>query len=288
LINIQVFPICVYYLSERKREVLTMNQMNVTKPKALVEKIEKIVKLAPDIFKITISSQYVSQNALPGQFINIRCSEGMVPLLRRPISICDTNIEKGTFDIVFGVRGKGTELLSRKTAGEYLDFTGPLGNSFDIDEKYKSISVVGGGIGIFPLLFALRKSKALNKNSYLGFRSKDYVILEEEFRNISDLCVSTDDGSYANCGLVTIPFEKAIKNEKPDIIYACGPAPMIKAVVATSASNNIKCQISLEENMGCGIGACLVCVCKTKLGEGFKYSHVCKDGPVFWSDEVIL
>lgn len=255
----------------------------------LKEKITALDKLAPGIFKMTIKSEYVAQAARPGQFVNVKCSEGINALLRRPISICNVEKKNNTFDIVFQIKGIGTEYLSQKSIGSEVDIIAPLGNPFDISGENKKIAVIGGGIGIFPLLNLLKESKADEKYTFLGFRSKEFIVLEEAFNEVSTgLFISTDDGSSGYKGLVTDLLEKEIEKNNIDMIYTCGPTPMIKKVVDIAHKNNIKCQVSLEQRMGCGIGACLVCACKTKLGDEWEYSHVCKDGPVFWSNEVIF
>lgn len=257
--------------------------------KILNEKVEMVEKLSESIYKMRINSEYIVENAKPGQFVNIKCCEGINALLRRPISICNVDKLKKTVDIVFQIKGIGTEYLSKKSKGDKLDLIGPLGNPFTILEEYKNIAVVGGGIGIFPLLYLLNEVKDAKKSAFLGFRSKNFVVLKDEFKKACDgVIISTDDGSEDYKGLITEPLEEEIKNNKFDIIYTCGPTPMIKKVVDIANKNNIKCQVSLEQRMGCGIGACLVCACKTKSDDGWKYSHVCKDGPVFWSDEVIF
>jgi dihydroorotate dehydrogenase electron transfer subunit len=257
--------------------------------KVLRETVEKTEQLAKSIYRMTIKSDFVSSNARPGQFVNVKCSEGINALLRRPISICKVDKDRGTFDIVFQIKGIGTEYLSQKKSGSEIDIIAPLGDTFDIDSKYKKIAVVGGGIGIFPLLYILREMKDAEKRAYIGFRNKDFAVLTDEFEsNSSVLNISTDDGSMGYKGLVTDILENDLKSCKFDIIYACGPTPMLKKVVDIAGRNNIKCQVSMEQRMGCGIGACLVCACKTKKDEGWEYSHVCKDGPVFWSEEVIF
>lgn len=258
-------------------------------PKVLLEEIKSIEKLAPAIFKMTINSEYVAQNALPGQFVNVKCSEGINALLRRPISICSVDKPNNTFDIVFQIKGIGTEYLSQKAIGSTVDIIAPLGNPFTISEEFKKIAVIGGGIGTFPLLYLLKEIEASKKDAFLGFRSKDFIVLKEEFEAASsELLISTDDGSAGYNGLVIDLLIKKLEKEKYDIIYTCGPMPMIKRVTEIAKATEIKCQVSLEQRMGCGIGACLVCACKTKLGDDWEYSHVCKDGPIFWSDEVIF
>ncbi|NLL06195.1 MAG: dihydroorotate dehydrogenase electron transfer subunit [Clostridiaceae bacterium] len=257
--------------------------------KVISEKVEKVEQLAKSIYRMTIKSAYISENAKPGQFVNVKCSEGINALLRRPISICKVDKDRGTFDIVFQIKGIGTEYLAQKTATSEVDLIAPLGNTFNIDAKHEKIAVVGGGIGIFPLLYLLRELKDVEKRAYLGFRNKDFAVLLDEFEaNCNVLNISTDDGSMGYKGLVTDILENDLKSCNFDIIYTCGPMPMIKRVVEIAHKNNIKCQVSMEQRMGCGIGACLVCACKTKKEESWEYSHVCKDGPVFWSDEVIF
>lgn len=258
-------------------------------PGILTEKILQVEKIAPVIFKMTIASEYIASNALPGQFVNIRCSDGVNALLRRPISICKVDRTKSTFDIVFQIRGTGTELLSRMQPGESADLLGPLGNSFDLDAKYSRIAVIGGGIGIFPLLFLLNQSKAKVKKGYLGFRNSDFIVLEEEFKKASDgLLLSTDDGSAGYHGLVTDMLAKDLKNGTFDMLYSCGPTPMIKQVIKLADQYGIPCQVSMEQRMGCGIGACLVCACKTRYGDDWEYSHICKDGPVYRSSDLLF
>lgn len=258
-------------------------------PKVLQEKISSIEKIAAAIYKMSIASEYVAQNAEPGQFVNVKCSEGINALLRRPISICSVDRVNNSFDIVFQIKGIGTEYLSQKTIGSTVDIIAPLGKPFTISEQYKKVAVVGGGIGIFPLLYLLKEVEAVKKDAFLGFRNKDFIVLKEEFESSCDeLHISTDDGSMGYNGLVTDELIKKLEKEQYDIIYTCGPMPMIKKVIEIAKSAGVKCQVSLEQRMGCGIGACLVCACKTKLGDDWEYSHVCKDGPIFWSDEVIL
>lgn len=257
--------------------------------KILNEEIKSITKLAPDIYKMTIISPYTAQNAHPGQFVNVKCSEGLNALLRRPISICDIDKENSLLDIVFQIKGIGTEYLAQKQLGTKVDILAPLGKPFCVSDEYKNIAVIGGGIGIFPLLYLLKEYKSAHKSAYLGFRNKEFIVLRDEFEKACDsLKISTDDGSAGHNGLVTEPFEEDLKAGKFDIVFACGPTPMIKKVVDIANQYGVKCQVSLEQRMGCGIGACLVCACKTRLGDEWEYSHVCKDGPVFWSSEVIL
>lgn len=258
-------------------------------PKVLKEKLLRTEKINKDIYRFTIASEYVAENAKAGQFVNIRCSDGVSALLRRPISICRVDKKQKSFDIIFQVKGNGTDLLSREKAGEEIDVIAPLGTGFDLSDKFKNILVVGGGIGVFPLLGLLEESGAQNKTAVLGFRNEDFVVLENEFENAADkLIITTDDGSYARKGFVTEYTEKAILESKLDMIYACGPTPMLKAIKELSDKYGVACQVSMEQRMGCGIGACLVCACKTKYGDEWEYSHVCSDGPVFNAENVVF
>ncbi len=259
--------------------------------RVLKEKIASVEKIASDIFKMTLKSEYIALNAAPGQFVNVKCCEGVNALLRRPISICGLDKAERIFDICFQVKGAGTGYLSQKKTGDEIDIIGPLGNPFSMSAEYARIAVVGGGIGAFPLLYVLNESKAVLKSAFLGYRNKDCMALKDGFEHAADrLLVSTDDGSYGRMGLVTELLGEELAQNKYDIIYACGPTPMLKGVVAIAEKHGIRCQVSLEQRMGCGIGACLVCACKTRADtpEGWNYSHVCKDGPVFWSSEIIF
>lgn len=216
-----------------------------------------------------------------GQFLEIRVSESIEPLLRRPISIF--NIEGNVVEFIFQIKGKGTEILSTKKEGEEIDVLGPLGKgTFNFQNK-KNIAIIGGGIGIFPLYeLAKEASKVTSVNMYLGFRSKDFVVLEDEYRKVANKFVlTTDDGSYAEKGFAINFLKQDIEAGKIDGIYACGPLPMLKAVQSLAKEFNIPCQISLEERMGCGIGVCLGCAVKVNAGEEIVYTHVCKAGPVF-------
>jgi dihydroorotate dehydrogenase electron transfer subunit len=262
----------------------------MVKPKQLMNRVSSIEELTDEIYKMMVESEYIAENAVAGQFVNIKCCDGTQALLRRPISICSVNRSNGSYDILFQKKGSGTGLLALKKPGDRLDILGPLGNGFDLDIKYRRVAVVGGGIGIFPLLFILNESKSVVKRAYLGFRTKKLVVLEDEFKSSSStLEITTDDGSYGENGFVTDLLKRDILFEKFDMIYACGPTPMLKKVIETANANGINCQVSLEQRMGCGFGACLVCACKTQSENGdWQYSHVCKDGPIFDSRTVIL
>lgn len=250
----------------------------------LVEKTE----LKPDIFKFSVKAKEITDIAKPGHFVEIRVSDTTAPFLRRPISIYNNDKEKGILEFIFQIKGKGTEILAKKEVGDLIDIMGPLGNGNFEYENFKNISIIGGGIGVFPLYeLAKNAKKNSNVNIYLGFRNKDFVVLEKEFDSVSNnLVITTDDGTYGEKGYAINKLKEDIAKEKPDCIYACGPLPMLKALREIALETGIPCQISLEERMGCGIGACLGCAVKMIKQGQEGYAHVCKDGPVFEASEV--
>jgi len=254
----------------------------------LIRRVASVRPLNEDTFLMTIISPEIAAEGKPGQFVHVRCG-GPDAYLRRPFSICRINRERGTFDIGVQIRGRGTKTLSFLRENDPIDVLGPLGNGFSLDEEDKTIAVVGGGIGVFPLLELLREHPAAEKLALLGFRSRDRVVMEEDFRKESDeLLISTDDGSYGTGGFVTSILEKKLYEKRIDRVFICGPGPMMKRAAEICMSREIPCEVSLEERMGCGIGACLVCACRVKTDEGWDYAHVCRDGPVFDGEKVIF
>lgn len=248
-------------------------------------------QLKPDIFKFSVKAPSIVKEAKPGSFIEIRVSEQLDPFLRRPISIYNLDRENGILEFIFQVKGKGTEILAKREVGKQIDIVGPIGYGTFKYESYQNIAIIGGGIGVFPLYELAKCAKADNKNvtTYLGFRSKDFVVLEEEFKKVShQFVLTTDDGSYAQKGFAINFLEKDIEEGKIDAIFACGPLPMLKAVQKLAIEKNIPCQISLEEKMACGLGVCLGCAVKTAKSpkEAPEYWHVCKAGPVFNAKDV--
>lgn len=252
-------------------------------------KILKKENLKSDILKFTCFAPEIAKNALPGQFIEIRVSKTFEPFLRRPISIHNVDKENGIIEFIFQIRGRGTGFLSQIEEGEFLDVVGPLGDGiFDLKDC-KNIAVIGGGIGIFPLyeLAKIAINQKVNTNVYLGFRNKDFVILEEEFSKVSnELIITTDDGSYSKSGYAIDYLKEDVQKLNIDGIFACGPLPMLQRVKEFAESQNIYCQISLEEMMGCGIGVCLGCAVKYKTDAEDTFKRVCKEGPVFNAVEV--
>ena len=237
------------------------------------------------LYALSVHAPEICAQAQPGQFVHIACGEAN--LLRRPISICD--VQGDVLTVVFQVKGEGTAWLARRTPGHKLDLLGPIGHGFDVAALGERPVMIGGGIGVPPMLMTMKAAAAAGAQpaAITGFRSKDAVILEEDFRAAGDTFVCTDDGSYGVHGFVSAVLEEQI--DAFTGVCACGPKPMLQAIAAIAEKAGIPCQVSMEERMGCDIGACLVCACALKAQEGGEvhYGHVCKDGPVFDAKEVV-
>lgn len=254
--------------------------------KLVQAKLVRKEELITNVFKFSVESQELVSCSKPGQFLEIRVTKDFVPFLRRPISIHNIDKENNILEFIFQVKGNGTEILSNKNVGDDIDILGPLGNGiFDL-KNYKNVAVIGGGIGIFPLYELVKSAPSdVTTNTYLGFRNKELVTLEKEFKEASSYFVlTTDDGSYGENGFAINYLKDDLEKKNIEAIYACGPMPMLKAVKKLSEETKIPAYLSLEKLMGCGIGACLGCnVMNVKKGS---YDKVCKDGPVFLAEDV--
>lgn len=274
-------------------------------------------------FEIALSAPAIAKTALPGQFVNIKVSAGLEPLLRRPLSI--HRVEGNKIFLLYEVLGKGTEMLSRKKQGEYLDIIGPLGSGFRLNEprtsaersgaspkgtNHKSRILVAGGMGTAPLVFlAERLNKRWTKPAcrqgrderrrtlvLIGAKTKDSILCEKEFKELGcEVMVSTDDGSRGFKGYVSELLKQRLLTIdcRLSTIYACGPKLLLKEISRISYQRNIPAQLSLESHMACGIGACMGCVIKVaraperQSARDFEYKRVCKEGPVFEVQEII-
>jgi len=258
-----------------------------------------------------LSAAEIAKNALPGQFINIKVNNDYEPLLRRPISI--RGVSGAKIKIFYEVVGKATETLAQRKKGEPLDIIGPLGNGFDSGGKKtgnRRQILVAGGMGVAPLIFLAEKLAELKtQNSKLktlvlvGARTKDQLLCVKEFKDFGcDVKIATDDGSAGFKGRVSDLLKhllSTIRHHRLSTIYACGPKPMLREVADIADGYRIPAQLSLEEHMSCGIGACLGCAIKVKsqkvpacrqagkVKSGFEYKRVCKEGPVFNAEEII-
>lgn len=238
-------------------------------------------RLTEDVFDFVFECGGLAGWALPGQFAQIRLPGHT---LRRPISICGIDREKERLRFVFQVRGQGTAELAQCEPGDELEILAPLGHGFPVEPGKRTL-LIGGGIGVPPLL-GCAAELGENAVACLGFRHKGAVILEEDFRAAgAKTAVATDDGSCGHHGLVT----ELAAGEEFDVVFACGPAPMLRAAKALAAGRGVPCYLSLEERMACGLGACLGCATPLLGADGAPYfGHVCKDGPVFDSSRVVL
>ena len=236
-------------------------------------RVAEHTQLGEGLYSMTLEAPGIAAAAQCGQFVHIACGAGN--LLRRPISICTW--QEGLVRLVYQVKGEGTKWLRTRRVGDALDVLGPLGHGFDIAALGAKPVLIGGGIGVPPMLACAQRAAGTGASprAVLGFRSKAAVILEGDFRAVCPTFVTTDDGSYARGGFVT----DVLRGLDYSYFYSCGPMPMFRAmeqVVKTSG------QYSFEERMGCGFGACMGCSIQTKSGA----KRVCKDGPVFIREEV--
>ena len=240
--------------------------------------VVEAVRLNAFAYSFTLEAEGMTPEG-PDQFVHVKC--GHSRLLRRPISICDW--EENLLRIVFEVRGEGTEWLSRRKAGDRLDVLGPLGRGFRMDREGRYL-LVGGGIGVPPML-GCAKWTAGRSTAVLGFRSADRAMLSEDFqKSCKEIFLCSDDGSIGRHGFVDAQVRDILEKDKDfTVVLACGPKPMLKNVAAVAAEFGVPCQVSMEERMACGVGACLGCAIQMADGT---MKHVCKDGPVFNAEEV--
>ncbi len=257
--------------------------------KKILQQKAKIVankKVGSAYFEMILAAGGISRAAYPGQFVQVKVSDSCQPLLRRPLGI--HRVSGANIFLLYEVLGPATKILSQRKSGEFLDILGPLGNGFDYraaNTEHRTPILVAGGMGVAPLLFLAER---LNKSQVLiGARSKEQVLCEKEFKKLGcSVKIATDDGSRGFKGkaadLLNSFLRLAISNKRL-AIYACGPRPMLKEISKISKNYRIPAQVSLEEHMSCGIGACLGCVVNTKAG----FQRVCKEGPVFCADEII-
>lgn len=246
-------------------------------------------ELAGGIYSMWIETE-ASMSAKPGQFISMYTNDKS-KLLPRPISICEIDKEAGRLRGVYRVTGQntGTEQFAGLRGGDTIPVVGPLGNGFPVGQaKGKKAFLIGGGIGVPPILELAKQMDCAKKQIVAGYRDM-HTFLKEEFEENGEVYISTEDGSAGTKGNVL----DAVREHRleADIIYACGPTPMLRAIKAFAEEKNIVCYVSLEERMACGIGACLGCVCRTSKKDHHSNVHnsrICKDGPVFLATEVEL
>lgn len=238
-------------------------------------------RIAEEVYSLTFATDGVIP-VRAGQFCMIGVNGHP---LRRPIAVCKAEGERIT--VCYRLKGEGTRALARDyKRGELLSVLMPLGNGFTLKENEKRIAVVGGGVGIFPLIAAIREfGENREIYAYMGFRNQAAICMEYEMLRAKKLMIATDDGSRGYHGTSVQALLEEFSVLKPQAILACGPTPMLRALKSATAGRNIPVYVSLEERMGCGLGACLVCTCKKEDGTR---ARVCKDGPVFEINDVCL
>ena len=261
-------------------------------------------EVAPGVIRTLLKGREIANEAQPGQFVNVQVAKTTDPLLRRPFSVHATYPSEGVFSLLYVLVGRGTALLNKIQPGEKISVVGPLGRPFDLGNSPDAEHiVVAGGCGAAPLHFlcdALCAKWGCETITLLaGAQSKDAVLCETEFRTHGvEVGISTDDGSYGYAGLVTDLLQEQLKQRDPNKevrVYSCGPHPMMKAVANICREAGVgSCQVSLENNMACGVGVCMGCVQRLKgaapgdeSGRDWHYERVCKDGPVFNAEDII-
>lgn len=279
-------------------------------------KVTKQEKIAPGHYRLSLLAPDIAAAARPGQFLQVRCGNTLDPFLRRPLSIHAVDRENGAVALFYRVAGRGTALLAEKEQGELVSLLGPLGRGFSLPESRARVAVVAGGIGIAPLYFLLLELavNGVSADVFLGAATAGQLFFTKEIKGLGHrVNPATDDGSAGYHGLVTDlfmesvphtgplqpqwevrevtvngPFVESItNNHKYAMIYGCGPGGMLRRLAEIIKESGVSGELSLEERMGCGVGACLSCVCQTGGGDNFQYRRVCTEGPVFPAEEVV-
>ena len=255
------------------------------KYKETAEIIEQ-TKIATDIYSMWLRTEAIAGEAVPGQFVSLY-SRDESRMLPRPISICQIDRERGSIRLVYRIAGKGTREFSACEPGDSLEILGPLGNGFPLKKDYQKVFLIGGGIGIPPMVELARKLPG-EKLLVAGYRNRE-LFLKEELEQNGKLYIATEDGSAGTKGTVLDAIrENALEAEA---VFACGPTPMLRALKTYAAERGMDCYLSLEERMACGVGACLACVCHSMDVDAHthvKNKRICKDGPVFAAEEIEL
>ncbi len=244
----------------------------VLENKHLSDDVKELIVYAPDIAK----------QAMPGQFVHLKVIKSE-PLLRRPISIASVDEAKGTLSLIYRIVGKGTAAIADLKAENQVNCLGPLGHGFDLNCKRPLL--IGGGMGIAPLIFLAQRLCPATTSILMGGRNKAELFWQKRYEGlVNEIFITTDDGSLGVKGFTVTLLPELLKTKQYDRIFVCGPEIMMAGVVKIAQSQGIACQVSLEKHMACGLGACLSCTRESK--DGSKRKKVCKDGPVFWAQEV--
>jgi dihydroorotate dehydrogenase electron transfer subunit len=252
------------------------------------------VEVAPGYFRMGLAFPELAEIARPGQFVMVKVPGQHIPLLRRPFSVHNRFDENGHvqgFELLYKVVGQGTTAMSEMQTGETLDVLGPLGNGFSYPEGMQDVFLVAGGIGIasiYYLALDLKEHHTVKSKVFLGGCSAGDILCRKDLESMCEVHITTEDCSLGEAGVITSLIEKALESdEKPDMMYACGPQAMLKKLADIAVAFDVPCQISLETIMACGFGVCLGCAVGKADKEG-SYFHACTDGPVFDSRAVVI
>ncbi len=262
--------------------------MNARQTKVTIKTNERI---AHRYCRLVLAAPSLARTARPGNFIMVKVPDAAGVLLRRPLSIHRAEAARGRIELLYEIVGPGTDALSRKRSGDLIDVIGPLGNGFDVRTRARDALniLVAGGVGVAPLVFLAQRLKKGKVLALIGARAEAHILCAGDFRRLGcEVRIATDDGSAGFRGRVTDLLEDVLmrirrKKDFRPVLYGCGPAPMLKAMARVCRENRLQSQVSLESHMACGIGACLGCVVQTTRG----YERVCKEGPVFRTDDLV-
>lgn len=271
----------------------SINVKRSTNPGIYECPVVQIDEVARGIFLMRLENPAISRAAQPGQFVNLRVRDEAIPLLRRPFSVCHTNHETGTFDVLWKIYGAGTELMTEAQPGDYVNVLGPLGNGFSISSTTKNALVIAGGLGVAPMPLLIEKLRQLqiDVKVLLGARTDNELWGEEIFQSMgAQVSCATDDGSRGFKGFVTSLLQDEVKKNRDVEVFACGPMPMLAEVSQICLETHVSAQLSVETMMGCGFGICMGCPMVPTEGvkEHGRYVLACIDGPVFHAGEVAL
>lgn len=259
----------------------------VKRPGEFTCRVCEQLSISPDYYLLSLEAPELARNVSPGQFVMLRCGEGYDNFLRRPMSIHQVDRSRGQLDILYQVKGKGTNWLSKRTSGELLSLLGPLGHGFTCSESAGKGLLIGAGVGVAPLLFLASELAARQWELVIlmGARSENGVLRTDAFMEYGQVKTATEDGSCGIQGTILDLAANELRNSSFDMIYSCGSLPVLKGVQDLIRQNKIPAELSLDERMACGVGACVGCVCQ---GADGSYLKVCQDGPVFSAGEVVF
>lgn len=246
-------------------------------------------KIASGIYRMTLHCPDADlEHFVPGQFAHVKVPNHPELLLGRPISLNAVDAQNHTAVLVYQIKGKGTDAFSKTDVGTAVEAVIPVGRGFNLKATDKTVFLVGGGVGIAPLLTVIEKWPDRHYEAFLGYRGQDVAYCHNDFGACDVVNIASDDGTIGQKGLVTAPIQKRLNELVPDVVISCGPPPMLRALKNLIEPLGIAAQVSMEQRMGCGFGACATCVCGVHTSDGLDYKKVCVEGPVFDLYEVAL